>query len=151
MKIRKVGVLGGGLMGSGIAEVSARAGYETVVREVSEDLAAKGRGRIEGSLGKAVERGKLPAADRDSALARISTTTNLEDLQSCDLVVEAVVEDLALKKETFGALDRICAEPAIFCSNTSSLTKLAVPASVQLLFITKSRATSSPFTVMVWS
>src|SRR5512134_1962471 len=111
MKIRKVGVLGGGLMGSGIAEVSARAGYETVVREVSEDLAAKGRGRIESSLGKAVERGKLPAADRDSALARISTTTNLEDLQSCDLVVEAVVEDLALKKETFGALDRICTEP----------------------------------------
>ncbi len=122
MKIRKVGVLGGGLMGSGIAEVCARAGYDTVVREVSEDLAAKGKGRIEGSLGKAVDRGKLPASDRDAALGRISTTTRLEDLSECDLVIEAVVEDLALKKETFGALDRICTESAIFCSNTSSLT-----------------------------
>ena len=122
MKIRKVGVLGGGLMGSGIAEVCARAGYDTVVREVSEDLAAKGKGRIEGSLGKAVDRGKLPASDRDAALGRISTTTRLEDLSACDLVIEAVVEDLALKKETFAALDRICADSAIFCSNTSSLT-----------------------------
>jgi 3-hydroxybutyryl-CoA dehydrogenase len=122
MKIRKVGVLGGGLMGSGIAEVCARAGYDTVVREVSEDLAAKGKGRIESSLGKAVERGKLPATDRDAATARISTTTRLEDLASCDLIIEAVVEDLALKKETFAALDGICGDSAIFCSNTSSLT-----------------------------
>jgi 3-hydroxybutyryl-CoA dehydrogenase len=122
MKIRKVGVLGGGLMGSGIAEVCARAGYETVVREVSEALAAKGKGRIEGSLGKAVERGKLPASDRDAAVARIGTTTKLEDLATCDLVIEAVVEDLALKKETFAALDGICGASAIFCSNTSSLT-----------------------------
>jgi 3-hydroxybutyryl-CoA dehydrogenase len=122
MKIRKVGVLGGGLMGSGIAEVCARAGYDTVVREVSDDLAAKGRSRIESSLGKAVDRGKLPGTDRDAALARISTTTRLEDLEACDLVIEAVVEDLALKKETFAALDRICADSAIFCSNTSSLT-----------------------------
>ena len=122
MKIRKVGVLGGGLMGSGIAEVCARAGYDTIVREVSEDLAAKGKGRIEGSLAKAVDRGKLPGADRDAAIARISTTTRLEDLAPCDLVVEAVVEDLALKKETFAALDAICGDTAIFCSNTSSLT-----------------------------
>jgi 3-hydroxybutyryl-CoA dehydrogenase len=122
MKIRKVGVLGGGLMGSGIAEVCARAGYDTVVREVSDDLAAKGRSRIESSLGKAVDRGKLPGTDRDAALARISTTTRLEDLEACDLVIEAVVEDLALKRETFAALDRICADSAIFCSNTSSLT-----------------------------
>jgi 3-hydroxybutyryl-CoA dehydrogenase len=122
MKIRKVGVLGGGLMGSGIAEVCARAGYDTVVREISEDLAAKGKRRIEGSLGKAVDRGKLPASDRDAALGRISTTTRLEELSACDLVIEAVVEDLALKKETFAALDAICADSAIFCSNTSSLT-----------------------------
>jgi len=122
MKIRKVGVLGGGLMGSGIAEVCARAGYDTVVREISDDLATKGRGRIEGSLGKAVDRGKLAVADRDAAVAKISTTTRLEDLAGCDLVIEAVVEDLALKKETFAALDHICADPVIFCSNTSSLT-----------------------------
>ncbi|MDQ5856812.1 MAG: 3-hydroxybutyryl-CoA dehydrogenase [Acidobacteriota bacterium] len=122
MKIRKVGVLGGGLMGSGIAEVCARAGYDTVVREVSEELAAKGRSRIDSSLGKAVDRGKLPGAERDAAVAKISTTTRLEDLGACDLVVEAVVEDVAVKREMFAALDRICAEPAIFCSNTSSLT-----------------------------
>lgn len=131
MKIRKVGVLGGGLMGSGIAEVCARAGYDTVVREVSEDLAAKGKGRIESSLGKAVERGKLPAGDRDAAAARISTTTRLEDLAACDLVIEAVVEDVAVKKEMFAALDRICAEPAIFCSNTSSLTITELAASTR--------------------
>ncbi len=131
MRIRKVGVLGGGLMGSGIAEVCARAGYDTVVREISEELATKGRGRIEASLGKAVDRGKLPGADRDAAIARISTTTRLEDLAACDLVIEAVVEDLALKRETFTALDRICAEPAIFCSNTSSLTITELAASTR--------------------
>ena len=131
MKIRKVGVLGGGLMGSGIAEVCARAGYETVVREVSEALAAKGKGRIEGSLGKAVERGKLPAPERDAAIARIGTTTKLENLATCDLVIEAVVEDLELKKETFAALDGICGESAIFCSNTSSLTITELSASTK--------------------
>ena len=79
MTIRKVGVLGAGLMGSGIAEVCARAGYETVVREVSEELVKKGLSRIEGSLAKAVEKGKLPAADRDAAWKRVSSTTLLED------------------------------------------------------------------------
>ena len=122
MAIRKVGVLGAGLMGSGIAEVCAKAGYETTVREVTEDLVKKGIGRIEGSLGKAVEKGKLPAAERDAARNRIASTTKLEDLAECDIVLEAIVENLDVKKETYKALDGICKPAAIFCSNTSSLT-----------------------------
>ena len=101
MTMRKVGVLGAGLMGSGIAEVCAKAGYDTVVREVSEDLVQKGLSRIEGSLGKAVEKGKLAAADRDAAWKRISSTTRLEDLADCDLMIEAIVENLEVKKETY--------------------------------------------------
>jgi 3-hydroxybutyryl-CoA dehydrogenase len=122
MAIRKVGVLGAGLMGSGIAEVCAKAGYATVVREVSEDLVKRGIGKIEGSLGKAVEKGKLPAAERAAARSRISSTTKLEDLSDCDIVLEAIVENLDVKKETYKALDGICKREAIFCSNTSSLT-----------------------------
>jgi 3-hydroxybutyryl-CoA dehydrogenase len=122
MKITRVGVLGGGLMGSGIAEVCAKSGYETVVREVSDELAAKGVGRIESSLAKAVDRGKLAAADRDAARVRLSATTKVEDLAACDLIIEAVVENLEAKKELFRELDGLCPETTIFCSNTSSLT-----------------------------
>jgi 3-hydroxybutyryl-CoA dehydrogenase len=122
MKIERVGVLGAGLMGSGIAEVCAKAGYDTVVREVSDDLARKGIGRVESSLAKAVEKGKLSAADRDAARGRLTPTTRVSDLAKCDLVIEAVVENLDAKKELFDELDRICADSAIFCSNTSSLT-----------------------------
>ena len=122
MSIHKVGVLGAGLMGSGIAEVCAKAGYDTVIREVTEELVKKGMARIEGSLGKAVEKGKLAAADRDAAWKRIAATTRHEDLAGCDLVIEAIVENLAVKKETYAALDEICKPETIFCSNTSSLT-----------------------------
>jgi len=122
MKIQKVGVLGAGLMGSGIAEVSAKAGYETVVREVSSELVQKGIGRIEASLGKAVEKGKLAAADRDAAKARLKATTELKDLAGCDIIIEAIIENLDLKKETYRDLDRLCKPETIFCSNTSSLT-----------------------------
>ena len=121
-KIKKVGVLGCGLMGSGIAEVSAKAGYTTIVREVSEELSRKGRARIEASLARAVEKGKLDGADRDAAKARLSETTRLEDLANCDIVIEAIVENLETKNETFAALDRACKPETIFCSNTSSLT-----------------------------
>jgi len=122
MNIRKVGVLGAGLMGSGIAEVCARAGYETRVREVSEELAAKGLARIEGSLARAVEKKKLSGEERDAARSRLSNTTRLEDLAGSDLIVEAIVENLEVKKETFRELDAICKPETIFCSNTSSLT-----------------------------
>lgn len=122
MKINRVGVLGAGLMGSGIAEVTAKAGYETVVREVSEDLARQGLARLEASLGRGVEKGKLKPEERSAAQARLSITTRIEDLAACDIVIEAIVENLDLKKETFRALDRLCKPEAIFCSNTSSLT-----------------------------
>jgi 3-hydroxybutyryl-CoA dehydrogenase len=122
MKISRVGVLGAGLMGSGIAEVCAKAGYETVVREISDELARKGLSRVEGSMAKAVEKGKLDAAARDAARARLSTTTRLEDLAGCDIVIEAIVENLDAKKEVFGTLDRACKPETILCSNTSSLT-----------------------------
>ena len=122
MKIRKVGVLGCGLMGSGIAEVAARAGYETVVREVSQEVVDKGLQKIQGSLGKAVEKGKLDAADRDATIARLSGVVSLDDLADCDFVIEAIVENLDEKKKTFTALDEVVKKEAIFASNTSSLT-----------------------------
>jgi 3-hydroxybutyryl-CoA dehydrogenase len=121
-KIKKVGVLGCGLMGSGIAEVAARAGYETVVREVTDELLEKGLAKIHGSLAKAVEKGKLEAAARDETAGRLSGTVDLAALADCDLVVEAIVENLEEKRKTFSALDETVKEDAIFASNTSSLT-----------------------------
>lgn len=121
-EIRKVAVLGCGLMGSGIAEVAARAGYETWVREVTDELAEKGKDSIARSLGRAVERGRLGAEERDAALARIHTTTELDALSDADIVIEAVTEDLAIKNELFRALDELCPPETIFASNTSSLT-----------------------------
>jgi 3-hydroxybutyryl-CoA dehydrogenase len=119
--IRTVGVVGCGLMGSGIAEVCARAGYATIVREVNDDLLARGRERIERSLGTAVDRGKLSAADRQSTLDRLTGTTSLADFASCDLVIEAATENAEIKKRTFAELDQICPPHAILASNTSSI------------------------------
>jgi 3-hydroxybutyryl-CoA dehydrogenase len=121
-KIKKVGVLGSGLMGSGIAEVAARSGYETVVREVTSELMEKGLDKIRGSLNKAVERGKLEASARDEAVGRLSGTVDLGAFADCDIVVEAIVENLEEKRKTFGALDEAVKKDAIFASNTSSLT-----------------------------
>ena len=121
-EIKRVAVLGCGLMGSGIAEISARAGYETWVREVSDDLVKKGKGNIEKSLGRAVEKGKLAGEERDKVVGRIQTTTDLESLKDCDLIIEAVTEDLQLKNDMFRTLDRVCPAHTIFASNTSSLT-----------------------------
>jgi len=122
MKMRKVGVLGCGLMGAGIAEVAARAGFETVVREVSEEVVEKGLGKLRGSLDKAVERGKLDAGERDKAWGRLHGVVDLAALADCDLVVEAIVENLDEKRRTFAALDAVVKEGALFASNTSSLT-----------------------------
>jgi 3-hydroxybutyryl-CoA dehydrogenase len=122
MKIRKVGVLGCGLMGAGIAEVAARAGFETVVREVSEEVVEKGLAKLRGSLDKAVERGKIEAAERDQAWGRLHGVVDLGALADCDLVVEAIVENLDEKRKTFAALDALVKEGALFASNTSSLT-----------------------------
>jgi 3-hydroxybutyryl-CoA dehydrogenase len=119
--MRTVGVVGCGLMGSGIAEVCARSGYTTIVREINDDLLAKGRQRIEGSLGKAVERGKLAAAERDQTLQRLRGTTSFDDFSECDLVIEAATENPDIKRKTFAELDRVCPPHAILASNTSSI------------------------------
>ncbi len=121
VEIRTVGVVGCGLMGSGIAEVCARAGYATLVRELNDDLLTSGRQRIESSLETAVERGKLAASERAEALGRLKGTTRLEDFSVCDLVVEAATENPEIKKRTFAELDRICPPDAILASNTSSI------------------------------
>lgn len=122
MEIKRVGVLGCGLMGSGIAQVCAQAGYDTVVREMSDELCERGLGGIRKQLGRAVEKGKLSEADRDATMGRLSGTTSLDDLADCDLVVEAVVEDLDVKNEMWRTLDGLCPPETIFASNTSSLT-----------------------------
>jgi len=136
-EIERVGVVGCGLMGSGIAEVCARAGLDVVVREVNESALAAGRKRIEGSLDKAVRSGKLPEADRDAALGRLRFTTDFGEFADRELVVEAVIENEAEKLEVFRGIDKaVEAEDAILASNTSSIPvmKLAMatdrPASV---------------------
>ena len=121
MDITRIGVVGCGLMGSGIAEVCARAGYRVLVREVNKDLLEKGLGRIQGSLSKAVARGKLPQEEADQALALIEGTLDLADLKDSDLVIEAAVENMAAKKQIFAQLDDVLPPHAILASNTSSL------------------------------
>ncbi|MFQ5676088.1 MAG: 3-hydroxyacyl-CoA dehydrogenase family protein [bacterium] len=122
MIIKKVGVIGAGLMGSGIAQVSAAAGYQTTIREISQEFLDKGLSKIDGFLAKSVEKGKLTSEQKDATLKNLTGTTQLEDLQDCDLIIEAITEDIKLKKETFGALDELCGKGTIFASNTSSLT-----------------------------
>jgi 3-hydroxybutyryl-CoA dehydrogenase len=128
-EIATVGVLGCGLMGSGIAQTAAGAGFQTVVRELSDQLIAKGKGAITGSLNKLVEKGKLEAAARDATLGRLRFTTKVADLKDADIVVEAVSEDLELKNGLWKELDGLCRPTTIFASNTSSLT-IAAMASV---------------------
>jgi len=125
-EIKKVGVLGCGLMGSGIAQVAATAGYTTVVRDVSDAAMAKGKAGIGKSLDKFVEKGKLSAADHDAALARLSYVTEVAALKDCDIVIEAVTEDLDLKNDLWQQLDGMCPAHTIFASNTSSLTIAAM-------------------------
>jgi 3-hydroxybutyryl-CoA dehydrogenase len=121
-EVRKVGVLGCGLMGSGIAEISAKAGLETLVREVSVQFVDRGKTAITRSLDKAIEKGKLEPSARDAALANLKFTTKLDDLKTCDIIIEAVTEDLAVKNQMFATLDAACPSHTIFASNTSSLT-----------------------------
>ncbi|HEV7838892.1 MAG TPA: 3-hydroxybutyryl-CoA dehydrogenase [Gemmatimonadaceae bacterium] len=125
-RINKVGVIGGGLMGSGIAQVSAAAGFPTTVREVSEDLCAKSRQSIEKTLAKGIERGKVTPNERDEALKNLRFVTRIEDLADSDLFIEAVVEELDVKNNLWSQLNRIAQPDAIFASNTSSLTIIAM-------------------------
>ena len=126
--INAVGVLGCGLMGAGIAQVAAQAGRHTIVREVSDELNEKGKSAITKSLDKFVEKGKISREDRDATLERLTFTTNLKDLSKCDIVIEAVTEDLEVKNALWKELDAACSDKAIFASNTSSLTIAAMAA-----------------------
>jgi len=121
MTIKRVGIVGSGTMGSGIAEVACKNGYEVVLRSRSQQGADKMITGLEKSLGKQVDKGRLAEAERDAALALVRGVSDLEELTECDLVVESVVEDLAVKKELFATLDRICAPHAILATNTSTL------------------------------
>ncbi len=128
--IKTVGVLGAGLMGSGIAQVCAQSGFTTKAREVSDALCQRGKASIEKSFARAIEKskGKVTATDRDAAMSRLSFTTNLRDLADCDIVIEAVVEDIEVKNAMWKELDGLCPAHTIFASNTSSLTIAAMAA-----------------------
>ncbi len=125
MEIRRVGVVGLGTMGAGIAQVCVETGFETVGREVSAELGEKARGRIDHFLDRKVEKGQLVQAEKDSAIGRLSLTTELEDLAGCDLVIEAAFEDLAVKQKLFRELSRF---DAILATNTSALSVTEVAA-----------------------
>lgn len=122
MEIRKVGVLGCGLMGSGIAQTCATAGMEVVVREVSDELCERGFAGIEKSLAKFAEKGTITAEQQAEIRGRMKGTTELGDLADCDLIVEAIIENLDLKRDTYKRLDELCKAETVFASNTSSLS-----------------------------
>ena len=127
-EIKKVGVVGLGTMGAGIAQLAIEAGFETVGREVSMDLAERARDRIGHFLTRKVEKGTLDQAERDAAVARLTLTTDVADFADCDLVIEAIVEELEPKQELFAELDRITAEDAILATNTSALSVTEIAA-----------------------
>jgi 3-hydroxybutyryl-CoA dehydrogenase len=128
MTVRKVGVVGLGTMGAGIAQVCVQAGVETVGREVSEELGERARARVEHYLGRGVEKGRLSGEEKEDALARLTTTTELGELGDCDLVIEAIVEDLDSKRTLFQELDRVVGTEAVLATNTSALSVTAVAA-----------------------
>jgi len=139
MEIKKVGVLGCGLMGAGIAQVAATAGFETIVREVSDDLIKKGFAGIEKSLAKFAEKGTISSEQQKEIRGRLQGTTTFADLKDCDIVIEAIIENLDEKRKTYAELDRICKPETIFASNTSSISitemMTATPAERQARFI----------------
>jgi len=122
MEIKKVGICGCGLMGSGIAELASKAGMDVVIREVNEDFLSKGMGRIDKSLSRAVKKEKLDEAGKQAVLDKIKGTTKTEDLADCDIVIEAIIENLDEKVKLYKQLDSIVKKEAIFASNTSSLS-----------------------------
>jgi 3-hydroxybutyryl-CoA dehydrogenase len=131
VEIRKVGVVGLGTMGAGIAQVSVQAGFETVGREVNAGLGEQARERIAHFLGRAVDKERMTSDERDAALARLTTTTDLTDFADCDLVIEAVLEELPLKRETFAELDRVTRPEAILATNTSALSVSEIAAATE--------------------
>jgi 3-hydroxybutyryl-CoA dehydrogenase len=128
MAFKKIGVVGCGLMGRGIVEVSAKTGYDVVVSEINKELLDKGMAAINQSVARAVEKGKMTEDDKNKALGKIKGTTDMKDFKDCDLVVEAAIENLDLKKKIFLDLDRICRPDAILSTNTSCLSVMDVAA-----------------------
>ena len=126
MEIKKVGVVGCGLMGCGITQVCAQSGYQVVVSEVNDGLLDKGLASINSFLIKSVEKGKITQSDKEAALSRIRGTTNITDFYDCDLVIEAVIENIGVKEEVFAGLDRICPRHTILATNTSVLSVIDV-------------------------
>ncbi|MFI2185965.1 3-hydroxyacyl-CoA dehydrogenase family protein [Streptomyces sioyaensis] len=128
---KKLAVIGAGLMGSGIAQVSAQAGWDVVLRDVTDEALARGKGGIEASYEKFVAKGKLAASDAEQALARITTTTDMEAAAEADIVVEAVFERIDVKREIFQTLDKVVKDEAVLASNTSAIpiTKIAAATS----------------------
>src|SRR6266487_5209026 len=131
MEIQRIGVIGVGLMGAGVAEVCACTGYDTLVREINDELLAKGLDRIETSMQTAVNHGKLTSADQEAARSRVRGTTRLEDFADRDLVIEAAIEDIRLKRDLFAQLDQICPPHAMLASNTSSIPIIQLAAATQ--------------------
>ncbi|TML72196.1 MAG: 3-hydroxyacyl-CoA dehydrogenase family protein [Actinobacteria bacterium] len=127
----RVGVVGLGTMGAGIAQVAVTAGDEVVGREVSDELAERGRATIERYLNRGVDKGRMSDMERDAALGRLSLTTRLGDLADCDLVIEAVLEERALKREVFAELDRVCRPDAVLATNTSALSVAEIAEATQ--------------------
>ena len=128
MQIKNVGVIGCGLMGAGIAQACAQSGYETLVSEVNEELLNKGLGMIKAQLARSVQKGRLAKEDEEGILGRLKGTTKLSDFNGCDLVIEAIIEKMELKKQVFSELDRICPKHAILASNTSCLSIIEMAA-----------------------
>jgi 3-hydroxybutyryl-CoA dehydrogenase len=126
MEIKKVGVVGCGLMGSGIAQACAQSGYQVVVSEINDDLLNKGLASIDRFLNKSVEKGKISQPDKDSTINRIKGTTNTKDFSDCDLVIEAIIEKMELKRKVFAELDKICPKDTILATNTSVLSVIEI-------------------------
>lgn len=126
MEIKKVGVLGCGLMGSGIAQVAANAGFQTIVKEVSEEFIQRGFAGIEKSLAKFAEKGTITADQQSEIRGRLSGTTKFDELADCDIIIEAIIENLEEKRSTYSQLDKLCKPETIFASNTSSLSITAM-------------------------
>ncbi|MDO8670607.1 MAG: 3-hydroxybutyryl-CoA dehydrogenase [Dehalococcoidia bacterium] len=131
MEIKKVGVVGCGLMGGGIAQTAAQAGYPTVVREINDELLSRGVANIKTSLSRLVNRGTIGQADADAAMGRLTPTTALADFKDCDIVIEAIIENIGEKRKLFAELDNICKAETIFASNTSSMTIIEIAAATK--------------------
>jgi len=131
MEIKKIGVLGAGAMGNGIAQICAQTGYEVIMRDIADEFVQRGLKAIEGFLAKSVEKGKITEEDKKKTTGRITGTTNMADLKDCDFVIEAVLEDLELKKQVFGELDGLTRPEVILATNTSSMSITAIGAATK--------------------